>query len=71
MQKAKIIIKEKNLNDGINFSTKYRGEDGLCVGMAIGFAVDLAKRNNINLDVIVSLMKDMYNANKEENENED
>jgi hypothetical protein len=70
MSKAKIVIKEKNREDGINFSTKYRGEDGLCVGMAIGFAVDLAKRNNLGLDTIVSLMKDMYNVDEEENENE-
>ena len=71
MNKAKIVIKETSIDDGINFSTKYRGEDGLCIAMAIGFAVDLAKRNNMSLDIITSLMKDMYNSNKEENENED
>ena len=72
MRKAKVIIQEKKNNDkGFVYLTKFRGKEGVCFTMAIGFAVDLAKKSGISLTKIKSLVTDIYKETEENNNGND
>lgn len=62
MKKAKVVIKEKKYNDenDLIYVSKYKGDEGICYAMAIGFAVSLAKQNNISLTKVKELVTDIY-----------
>lgn len=68
MKKAKIIIKQKEYGDnGLVYTTDFKGEEGICFTMALGAAVSLAKQNNISMTKVVNILKDIY---KETEDNE-
>lgn len=62
MKKAKVVIKEKKYNDenDLIYVSKCKGNEGTCYTMAIGFAVSLAKENNISLTKVKELVTDIY-----------
>ena len=61
MKKAKVIIKQNNFNeDGLSYTTKDKGDEGICFTMAMGYAVSVAKRNNVPLKTFNNLVKDIY-----------
>lgn len=66
MKRTKVVLKAKELTDnGFGFISSHKGDDGLCLSMAIGFATSLAKENGLSLTKLKSLVTDMY---KEEGE---
>jgi len=61
MKKAKVILKENSFTDGgLKYTTKDRGDDGICFTMAIGYAMNLAKMNNVPLKTVNAIVKDTY-----------
>lgn len=62
MKKAKVVIKEKKYNDenDLIYVSKYKGDEGICYTMAIGFAVSLAKQSNVSLTKVKELVADIY-----------
>ena len=71
MKKAKVILKAQKFDDdGFCYETKDRGDEGLCFTMAIGYAVQTAKKNGISLTKVKSLVTDIYKETEDIN-NED
>ena len=62
MKKAKVVIKEKEYNDenDLIYTSECKGDEGICYTMAIGFAVSLAKQNNISLTKVKEHVTDIY-----------
>ncbi len=71
MRKPKVILKAQRFDDdGFCYETKDRGDEGLCFTMAIGYAVQTAKKNGISLTKVKSLVTDIYKETEDIN-NED
>lgn len=69
MKKAKVILKERRFNDvGLEYISKDKGCYEACFGMAIGYAVELAKENGVSLKEITKIVSNIY---KEDCKNED
>lgn len=61
MNKSKVVIKQTGYTeDGLSYTSRHKGEDGVCFTMALGFACSLAKSCGMSLTKLTSLLKDMY-----------
>lgn len=68
MRKPKVILKAQRFDDdGFCYETKDRGDEGLCFTMAIGYAVQTAKKNGISLTKVKSLVTDIYKETEDIN----
>lgn len=66
MRKAKIVIKEKGFDEeGLCYTTKDKGDEGVCFTMAIGYVVNLAKTNEVPLKSLNNIIKDAYKETEE------
>lgn len=69
MAKIKVVLKGLSVDDsGFGFESRHKGDEGLCMSMAIGFATSIAKQNGISLTKLKSLVADMYNEEGEIND---
>ena len=61
LPKHKVVIWGNDPDeDGFSFESKCRGEEGLCISMALGFACELAKENGMALTTLKNLLSDIY-----------
>lgn len=61
LPKCKIVLVGKEPNEnGFTFESKSKGDDGLCISMALGYACELAKENGMALTTIKKLLSDIY-----------
>lgn len=69
MRKPKVVLKATHFDDnGFCYQSSERGDDGLCFTMAIGYAVSLAKRNNVPLKKFNEVVKDIYKETEDIND---
>ena len=66
MAKAKVILKEKKLDEnGLLFVSKEDGDLGTCLTMAVSYIADLIVDNEVSMKEVTKLLKDVVKKQTE------